>query len=124
MRRSLKQLVDGARDMVVIDEAEDLAGALRSVQAERPSVLVVDLRLPDGSTIDRISQLREVSPQTGIVVVTMQKSRLIAAHVLDAGALGFVLKDSADTELVEAVRRAARREQFLSPRLGAVLENL
>lgn len=118
MRRNLKLLLDAEQDMEVIAEADDLATAMRQVRAHRPGVLVLDLRLPEGSTIEAIGRLREGSPQTAVVVVTMLHSRPVAAEAFDAGALGFVLKDTADAELAEAVRRAACGERFSSPRLG------
>ena len=117
MRRNLRLLLDGEQDIEVLTEAGDLAAALRYVEVHRPGVIVLDLRLPDGSTIDAIRRLREEAPLTGIVVVTMQRSWPVAVKVLEAGAQGFVLKDSADVELAEAVRLAARGERFSSPRL-------
>jgi two-component system, NarL family, response regulator NreC len=117
MRRNLRLLLESEPDFAVVAEASNLAGAMRYVDLYRPGVLVLDLRLPDGSTIEAIRLLRVRAPLTGIVVVTMQESRPVALEVLAAGAHGFVLKDSADVELPEAVRRAARGEQFTSPRL-------
>ncbi len=119
MRRSLRLLLDLEQDIEVLAEASELSAAMRCVRTHRPGVVVLDLRLADGSTIDAIRDLREGAPATGIVVVTMQQSLPMAIRVLDAGANGFVLKDSADAELVEAVRRAARGERFASPRLEA-----
>jgi two-component system, NarL family, response regulator NreC len=117
MRRNLRLVLESEQDIEVLAEASNLAGALRHVDLYRPGVLVLDLRLSDGSTIEAIRLLRVRAPATGIVVVTMQQSRPVALEVLAAGAQGFVLKDSADVELAEAVRCAARGEQFSSPRL-------
>jgi two-component system response regulator NreC len=122
MRRSLRRLLDDEQGIDVVAEAADLAGATDQVRRRRPRVLVLDLRLPDGSTIEAILRLREQSPRTAVVVVTMQHSRVMATRALDAGALGFVLKDTADEELVEAVRRAARGEPFASPRLQVTVD--
>jgi two-component system response regulator NreC len=65
--------------------------------------------------------MREHSPDTQIVVLTMQQEPAFARHALSAGAIGYVLKEAADDELVEAVRRAAHNESYLNPRLGARL---
>ena len=70
-------------------------------------MLVLDLRMPNGSSIETIRRLREQVPGTEIVVLTMEESAAFAQQALDAGAVGFVLKDRADEELPEAVRRAA-----------------
>jgi two-component system response regulator NreC len=121
MRRSLRLLLDGEDGIKVIAEADDLSTAVRHVNDHRPHVLVIDLRMPDGSSIEAIRGLREHVPNTEIVVVTMEASPAFAQHALDAGAIGFVLKDTGDAELPEAVRRAARREEYISPRVAAQL---
>ena len=73
-------------------------------------MLRLDLQMPDGSSIDAIRRLREEVPETQIVVATTEESPLFARHALDTGAIGYVLKDNADTELQTAVRllRAAK----------------
>ena len=108
----------------MIAEASELTAAVRLVRAHRPDVLVLDLRMPGGSSIETIGKLREQAPDTQIVVVTMEDSPVFAQRALDAGALGFVVKDLADEELPQAVRAAARGEEYVSPRLAARLEAL
>jgi two-component system response regulator NreC len=122
MRRSLRLLLDGQDDVDVVAEAADLAAVTRNVLRHQPEVLVLDLGMPKGSSIEVIRRLREQVPRTEIVVLTMEDSPGIAQRALDAGAIGFLLKDSADTELPEAVRRATRGEEYLSPRVAARLE--
>ena len=111
-------VLEGEDGVKVVAEARDLPAVMRHVRAHRPDVLVLDLRMPNGSSIDAIRSLREQVPSTEVVVVTMQGSRAFAQHALDADAIGFVLKDTADAELPEAVRLAARRERYVSPRVG------
>jgi DNA-binding NarL/FixJ family response regulator len=82
-----------------------------------PQVLVLDLRMPDGSSAERIERLREQSPRTEIVVITMHRSDRFAELAHNAGAIGFVLKDTADVELSDAVRCAARGVRYSSPQL-------
>jgi len=86
--------------------------------------LVLDLRLPNGCSIEMIRQLRARFPETEVVVLTMEESPLFAQHAIEAGAIGFVLKDRADTELLSAVRLAARGEGYVSPRVASGLEAL
>jgi DNA-binding NarL/FixJ family response regulator len=118
MRRSLRRLLDGEEAVDVVAEARDLTMVLRHVHDLRPDVLVLDLRMPDGSSIDTIKRLRQQVPSTEIVVLTMEASPGFAQQALDAGAIGFVLKDFADVELNRAVAAAARREQFVSSRVA------
>jgi two-component system response regulator NreC len=82
-------------------------------------VLVLDLNLPGGSSLKHIPAMRQEFPDTQIVVLTMQNEPAYAREALGAGALGYVLKEAAETELVEAVRRAAEGDIYLNPRLGA-----
>lgn len=121
VRSGLKLLLEGEGDLRVVAEAGDVESARRYVRAHRPAVLVLDLSMPGGSALASIATIREESPETQIVVLTAQREPEAARQALSAGALGFVLKDAAETELVEAVRRAARRDAFLDPRLGALL---
>ena len=123
MLRSLRLLLGGELDIDVLGEARNLADAARQVRAWRPQVLVLDLRLPGGSGAEMIDTLSRQSPKMQIVVLTMDHSALFAKRVLDAGAIGFVLKDTADTELAQAIRRAAHGEPFTSPRVAQVTTN-
>jgi len=86
---------------------------------------VLDLNMPGDITgLDAIPQVSERSPRTGVVVLTMQEDPSFARAALQAGARGYVLKDSAEAELIEAVRRVAAGDTYLAPRLGAALATL
>jgi DNA-binding NarL/FixJ family response regulator len=124
MRRSLRLLLAREEDVEVVAEATDLSAVVRHVHGRVPHVLVLDLQLPNGSTLETIRRLREKVPDTEIVVLTMETSPLFAQQALDAGAVGFVLKDRSDSELPAAVRRAARGEEYVSPRVAAGLDAL
>lgn len=124
MRRGLRLLLDGEEGVEVIAEAVDLASVVRLVHSRQPHVLVLDLSMPDGSSIETIGKLREQVPDTQIVVLTMDDSPVFAQRALATGALGFVLKDLADGELPQSVRAAARGEEYVSPRVAARLDAL
>lgn len=127
MRRTLRLLLEGEEDVEVIAEAGDLATVLEHVNGDRPQVLVIDLDTPGGSSAQTIGRLRMRSPETQIVVLTMEESPVFAQQVLAAGAVGFVAKDQADNELAGAVRAVARGELYVSPRVAGrldVLQNL
>jgi two-component system response regulator NreC len=119
VRRGLKQLLSAEPDLEVLAEAGDIDDARRYVRGHHPRVLVLDLNLPGGSSLKHIPSMREEFPDTQIVVLTMQNEPAYAREALGAGALGYVLKEAAETELVEAVRRAAEGDTYLNPRLGA-----
>jgi two-component system, NarL family, response regulator NreC len=119
VRSGLRMLLDHESDFEVVAEASDVESARRYVRGHHPRVLVLDLNMPGGSSLEAIPAIREESPDTQIVVLTMQKEPAFAREALGAGALGYVLKEAANSELVEAVRRAAVGESYLNPRLGA-----
>jgi two-component system response regulator NreC len=121
VRHGLKMLLDSEPGLRVVAEADDVEGAKRYVRGHHPNVLVLDLNMPNGSSLEAIPAIREQSPETQIVVLTMQQEPAFARHALSAGAIGYVLKEAADEELVEAVKRAAAGESYLNPRLGARL---
>ena len=122
VRSGLRLLLEVEENFTVVAEAADAESALRSVLGHKPAVLVLDLNMPGNmSSLEAIPQVTERSPATSVVVLTMQEDPSFARAALKAGARGYVLKDSANTELVEAVRRAAAGETYLAPRLGAAM---
>ncbi len=121
VRSGLRLLLDSEADFEVVAEAGDVQDARRYVRGHHPAVLVLDLNMPGESSLEAIPAIRAESPDTQIVVLTMQEEPAFARHALGAGALGYVLKEAADDELVQAVRRAAVGETYMNPRLGARL---
>jgi two-component system response regulator NreC len=121
VRAGLRMLLDAEPGFTVVSEAGNVALTERRVAAHRPRVLVLDVNMPDGSSLPAIPRLRAASPQTRIVVLTMQSEPELAREALRAGATGFVLKESAKEELIQAVRLAAEGRTYLNPELGAKL---
>jgi two-component system response regulator NreC len=121
VRKGLRLLLEAAPGMHVLAEAGTVPDALRMARAHRPTVLVLDLNMPGGSSLEAIPTLREDVPETAIVVLTMQNDPSFARQALQSGALGFVLKEAADDELLGAIRLASEGETYLNPRLGARL---
>jgi two-component system, NarL family, response regulator NreC len=119
VRRGLRMLLDDEADFEVVAEAGTVEEARRYVLGHHPRVLVLDLNMPGGPSLGAIPGLRADFPETQIVVLTMQQEPAYAREALGAGATGYVLKQAADGELVEAVRLAAAGESYLNPRLGA-----
>jgi two-component system, NarL family, response regulator NreC len=124
VRSMLRRLLDSGQQVNVVAEAPDLTAAAQEVSAHQPRVVLLDLGLVTWSSIGTIGGLRKQSPGTEVVVLTMHESPVFALQALDAGAIGFVLKDRADSELLEAVSRAARGEEYVSPRVAAGLDTL
>ncbi len=113
VRGALRALLEAQADLEVVGEAENLAAAASVVAELRPRVLVLDVNLPDGLAVDVIADLRQDSPATAIVLLTMERDLSLARRALDDGALGYLFKDAAHLELIEAVRAAAEGRRYL-----------
>ena len=114
-------LLEAEPEFQVVAEAGEADEAARKVRGYHPDVLVLDLNMPGGSGLAAIPKIREDSPDTQIVVLTMQAEPAFAREAIQAGALGYVLKEAAEEELVKAVRMAADGQTYLQPELGARL---
>ena len=125
VRSGLRLLLEAEPGFEVVAEAGDVDGAVRYTLGHKPQVLVLDLNMPGTLTaFEAIAKAHEVSPGTQVVVLTMEDDPAFARSALQAGALGYVLKEAADEELIEAVHRAADGDSYLNPRLGAALASL
>ena len=116
VRSGLKLLLEAEDGVAVVAEAGEIDTTKRMVRAHRPDVLVLDLNMPGAPSLPAIPEL---AGQTAVVVLTMQNDPGFARQALQAGALGYVLKEAADAELVSAVRAAADGRTYLNPELGA-----
>jgi two-component system response regulator NreC len=121
VRAGLRLLLEAEEGFQVVAEAGDLELAERRVAAYHPTVLLLDVNMPGGSSVPSIPRLRASAPETRIVVLTMQNDAELAREALQAGATGYVLKESAEAELIQAVRLAAEGRTYLNPELGARL---
>ncbi len=121
VRSALRMLLEAEEDFEVVAEAGTADDAIRYVRGHKPSVLILDLNMPGRSSLDAIPEIIEISPQTSVVVLTMRNEPAFARQALGAGVRGYVLKEAADAELVQAVRSAAAGETYLQPSLGARL---
>ncbi len=121
VRSGLRMLLESEEGFEVLGEAGNVTAALQTVFDHRPHVLVLDLNMSGESSLSAIPRLRRESPGTQVVVLTMQDELAFAREALRAGALGYVLKDAADAELVQAVRSAAEGQTYLNPRLRSRL---
>jgi two-component system, NarL family, response regulator NreC len=118
VRAGLRMLLDAADGITVVAEAGEVDTARRMVAAHRPDVLVLDLNMPGPPSLPAIPAL---AGQTAVVVLTMQNDPAFAREALQSGARGYVLKEAADAELLDAVRAVAAGRTYLNPELGARL---
>ena len=116
VRAGLRLLLDGEEDLTVLAEAGEIETTKRMVRAHRPDVVVLDLNMPGDESLPAIPELAE---HAAVVVLTMQNDPAFARRALQSGAKGYVLKEAADAELVQAVHAAASGGTYLNPQLGA-----
>jgi two-component system, NarL family, response regulator NreC len=121
VRNALRALLEAGEGVEVVAEAADIEETVRKVRAYKPNVLVLDLSMPGGSSLGSIPQMRSASPDTAIVVLTMEDAPSFAREAFRAGAAGFVLKEAADTELLQAIDAAREGLRYINPQLGALI---
>jgi two-component system response regulator NreC len=114
VRQGLRTLLEDALDCAVVGEAADGQTAVELVRQLQPTVLVVDMVLPQLNGLEVIRRVRQVAPQTHIVVLSMHADEAYVREALRAGATGYVLKESHADEFVQAVGQAAAGRRYLS----------
>jgi two-component system response regulator NreC len=119
VRSGIRALLEAEDDLEVVAEAGDVSDTVRYLRGHQPDVAVVDLNMPGGRTLPAIADMQEASPETKIVILTMQADPGFARQALGAGAAAYVVKAADATELTTAVRAAAEGRTYLDPALGA-----
>ena len=121
VRSGLRRILAAEPDLEVVGEAGTIREAVVLAASERPDVFVMDLNLPDGSGINATATVRKASPATRVLILTVHDDVAYLRRAFEAGADGYVLKEAADVELVNAVRQVASGHQYVHPTLGAAL---
>lgn len=118
VRQGLRQILSGRDDMGVTGEASSGDETLERVREQQWDVLVLDLSFPDRSGLDVLKQIRAQYPALPILVLSMHPEEQYGVRVLRAGASGYLSKESVPDLLVEAIRKVASGNRFLSPTLS------
>ena len=113
VRQGLRLLIDGQADMKVVGEAGDGRTAIARAESLHPDVVVLDVSMPTMNGLEATRGLREVVPATAVVALTRYNDEAYVREVLGAGAIGYVLKQSASSELLHAIRAAAAGVRYL-----------
>lgn len=124
VRSGLRLILEAADDVSVVGQAATGREAITITAEARPDVLIMDVGLPDMSGIDATTQALTVSPGTRVLMLTVHDDVAYLRRSFEAGAAGYLLKEAADVELVEAVRQVASGRQYVHPTMGAALLTL
>ena len=119
VRSGLRLLLEREQGIAAIDEASNADEALFRMIEHKPDVLLIDVTMPGTSGIDAIPKLREASPDTKVLVLSMHDDPRYVRDAFAAGASGYVLKEAADKEVVAAIREVAGGGSYVHPALGA-----
>ncbi|HEX6117033.1 MAG TPA: response regulator transcription factor [Solirubrobacterales bacterium] len=119
VRDGIRMVLEAEADIEVVAEAGDAEEAARFVLGHKPAVLVLDLNMPGRPSLELLPEIIERSPETAVIVLTMQSEPAFARRALTTGARGYVVKHSAARELVEAIRIVLAGDTYINPQLGA-----
>lgn len=121
VRSGLRRILQDEADLEVVGEAGNAEAAVAVARAERPDVFVMDLGLPGTGGIAATRLVREASPGTAVLILTVHDDVGYLRKAFEAGAAGYLVKEAADVELVQAVRTVAAGGRYVHPTLGAAL---
>ena len=115
IRRALHDLLEAEVNLTVVGETGNEFDVVEQTAQVRPDVVVLDVSMPGIVDIETVQQIREMAPETQVILLSMQLSREHVVQALRAGANGYVLKESAGVELVNAIRTVLSGSVYLSP---------
>lgn len=121
VREGLRSLLEKQPDMEVIAEAEDGRTMLKLAQEMLPNIAIMDVAMPDLNGIEATHQIRDIAPGIKVLALSMYSDRRLVAGMLSAGASGYLLKDCAFEELVQAVRTVVAGQIYLSPTIAQIV---
>jgi two-component system, NarL family, response regulator NreC len=121
LRAGLKLLLDREDDLETVGEAPDARNAIFLTRRHKPGVILLDVTMPGRSGLDVLPELLDESPESRVLILSMEDDPSYVRQAFAAGASGYMLKEAADAELVDAVRRVAAGAQYVHPALGARL---
>lgn len=121
VRSGLRRILEAESDLEVVGEAGTADEAVAVARETQPDVFVMDVGLPDRNGIAATADVCKASPATKVLVLTVHDDVAYLRRAFDAGAVGYLVKEAADIELVQAVRQVAKGKPYVHPTLGAAL---
>jgi DNA-binding NarL/FixJ family response regulator len=117
VRRGIRGLLEGQEDLTVVGEAANAAEAVRRTGFDSPDLVIMDVRLPDGSGVEACRDIRSGFPDVKVLMLTSYADEEALMSAILAGASGYLLKRIDSTELIDSVRKVGRGESLLDPEM-------
>lgn len=121
VREGLRRILAEAPDIKVMDEAGDGREIIEKIRSNRPDVVLMDISMPDMDGLDATKQIHALFPELPILILTVHPARQYASRILRAGARGYLNKQAAPEELIDAVRKVFAGRRYLSPEVSEEL---
>lgn len=122
VRDGLKRIIDSEPDMRVIGQAIDGISTLACLQTQQPDVVLIDLTMPNTHGTSLVASIHRSYPQLPVLVVSMHDTPSVVRAALQAGATGYITKDSHPDRLIEAIRTVAAGDRYIDPSLKEALQ--
>jgi DNA-binding NarL/FixJ family response regulator len=121
IRSGLRLVIEQQPDLIVVGEADDGRQAVDLASSLKPDAVVMDIGMPNLNGIEACHKITQSNPSVAVIMLSMHADESYVLRALKAGARAYLLKDSAEVDLVRAIRAAAQRKSFFSPTVGKVL---
>ncbi len=121
VRQGIKALLDTQEGIEVVGEAEDGREAIEKAKQMAPDVIVIDITMPNLNGIEATLQIKKINPKIKVLVLTVHDNEEYIHRILQAGASGYLLKESAVSDLVSAINAVEKGDIFLSPSISKVV---
>jgi DNA-binding NarL/FixJ family response regulator len=123
-RKGVKKIISEFADLKVIGEADDGLELLQLLNHKTPDLVIVDISMPNLRGLEATREIKKLHPQIKIMLLTMHRKREFLKQAIDAGAEGFLLKEDADSELIQGIKAIREGKKFISPLLAAEMTDL
>ncbi len=115
VREGLRSLLRRRQELAIVGEADSVASAIEEARKTEPDIVIMDIRLPDGSGVEACREIRAERPDTKVLILTSYADEEAVFASIMAGAIGYLLKQTSTRTLIEAIERAMRGESLLDP---------
>lgn len=122
-RKGIKNILERAKDLEVVGEADDGLKLLKLIQKVTPDMVILDISMPNLRGLEATREIKMILPNVKVLILTMHKDKEYVYSAISAGAEGYLLKEDADTELFAAIKKIREEGYYISPLLSGEVTN-